>query len=69
MGILILCQLYLLVVHFCIESEQPKAGGKGHFKLRLGVLQCKQFCLLWLPRAVDFKVSNLKIPRRAFAGI
>jgi hypothetical protein len=29
----------------------------------------KQFCLLWLPRAVDLKVSCSKIPRRAFAGI
>jgi hypothetical protein len=29
----------------------------------------KQFCLLWLPQAVDFKVSCSQIPRRAFAGI
>jgi hypothetical protein len=25
----ILCHLYLLVVHFCIESQQSKGGGKG----------------------------------------
>jgi hypothetical protein len=30
---------------------------------------CKQFCLFWLPRAVDFKVSCSQIPRRAFARI
>jgi hypothetical protein len=29
----------------------------------------KQFCLSWLPRAVDFKVSCSQIPRRALAGI
>jgi hypothetical protein len=29
----------------------------------------KQFCLFWLPRAMDFKVSCSQIPRRAFAGI
>jgi hypothetical protein len=29
----------------------------------------KQFCLFWLPRAVDFKVSCSQILRRAFAGI
>jgi hypothetical protein len=29
----------------------------------------KQFCLFWLPRAVDFMVSCSQIPRRAFAGI
>jgi hypothetical protein len=29
----------------------------------------KQFCLFWLPRAVDFRVSCSQIPRRAFAGI
>jgi hypothetical protein len=29
----------------------------------------KQFCLFWLPRAVDFKVSCSQIPRRAFTGI
>jgi hypothetical protein len=29
----------------------------------------KQFCLFWLPRAVDFKISCSQIPRRAFAGI
>jgi hypothetical protein len=28
----------------------------------------KQFCLSWLPRAVDFKVSCSQILRRAFAG-
>jgi hypothetical protein len=25
----ILCHLYLLVDHFCIESQQSKGGGKG----------------------------------------
>jgi hypothetical protein len=29
----------------------------------------KQFCLFWLPRAVDLKVSCSQTPRRAFAGI
>jgi hypothetical protein len=29
----------------------------------------KQFCLFWLPRAMDFKVSCSQIPRRAFTGI
>jgi hypothetical protein len=29
----------------------------------------KQFCLFWLPQAVDFKVFCPQIPRRAFAGI
>jgi hypothetical protein len=29
----------------------------------------KQFCLSWLPCAVDFKVSCSHIPRRAFTGI
>jgi hypothetical protein len=29
----------------------------------------KQFCLSWLPRAVDFKVTCSQIPCRAFTGI
>jgi hypothetical protein len=29
----------------------------------------KQFCLFWLPQAVDFKVSCSQILHRAFAGI
>jgi hypothetical protein len=29
----------------------------------------RQFCLLWLHRAVDFKASCSQIPRLAFAGI
>jgi hypothetical protein len=29
----------------------------------------KQFCLFWLHRAVDLKVSCSQIPRRAFTGI
>jgi hypothetical protein len=39
---------------------------KQNFLLRLGVRCRKQFCLLWLPRAVDFKVSCSQIPHHAF---
>jgi hypothetical protein len=42
-------------------------SGSSIFLLRLGVPQAS--LLLLLPRAVNFKVSCSKIPRRTFAGI
>jgi hypothetical protein len=51
--------------------DSPISRGKMHFLhfslfflLRLLQGECrKQFCLSWLPRAVDFKVSCSQIPR------
>jgi hypothetical protein len=42
------------------------------FLIRLGMPQAILLIMatpLWLPQAVDFKVSCSQIPRRAFAGI
>jgi hypothetical protein len=58
---------------FCHQGH-PCARGIGGKRLFFFITEVrgtcrKQFCLFWLPRAVDFKVSCSQIPRRAFTGI
>jgi hypothetical protein len=47
---------------FQVSLELFNTSGRNLFLLRYGCH--KQFCLLWLPRAVDFKVSCSRIPHR-----
>jgi hypothetical protein len=75
----LLMSSYLLSFQVRFEDDCVKEWGRGkniflplgHFFFFAEVRgMChKQFCLFWLPRAVDFMVSCSQIPHRAYARI